>query len=228
MFTSPDRFIEATSPTDDSFRSTRDPRQLSPRERYSRQRDQSVDPFRYPTESRGRQLVRRVAAHSPHPPRHIPSFVQGSDAAPVHIDANSIRETPRQISLGAVWTVGGASAAQGLPRAAISDGRGRLLGSGTNAPFHFANFLEEGTQEQELRRNENRLALALDIDQARRIIGPSSHLSPPNPESPTNGAPVNAPLLWRDSSWTRESGSRGKYWLFVAFSAQMHSQPFAS
>ncbi|KAF2762079.1 WD40 repeat-like protein [Pseudovirgaria hyperparasitica] len=78
--------------------------------------------------------------------------------------------TPRQISDGAIWQVGG-SAVAGDSVVGISTGQGGLLGSGTNAPLYTSKFLQKADPESELETYERRLAAAFDIDQSCRILG---------------------------------------------------------
>ena len=51
----------------------------------------------------------------------------------------------RQISAGAIWNVGGSAVVQGSV-AAIPNGRGGLLASGTNAPLFTASFFNKTDQ----------------------------------------------------------------------------------
>ena len=86
----------------------------------------------------------------------------------------------RQVSVGAVWNVGGPSAASDTV-VGVSNGRGGLLGSGTNAPLYTSMFLSRSDPEAELEAYEQRLALALDVDQTDRVLEHS-----PAPCSPTS------------------------------------------
>ena len=89
---------------------------------------------------------------------------------------NDSLEAPRQVSVGAVWNVVGPNIAQGGPRPGVYDGHGRPLASGTNGPMHTAHFIVRNSPNQDIQRHEDRLALALDIDQASRILVPASRL----------------------------------------------------
>lgn len=72
-----------------------------------------------------------------------------------------------QISVGTVWTVGGLAPIT----TGISDGRGGLLGSGTNAPLYTTSFSASRPKAQEdLEKHEDRLAQALDIDRIQRVF----------------------------------------------------------
>jgi hypothetical protein len=84
---------------------------------------------------------------------------------------------------------------QGIP-----SGSGRLLASGTTAPLHTASFLDEATHDDKVVAHERRLALALDIDQASRILMHNIIAKEaPNPEQ--------SPLIWTNGAWTRAAGS---------------------
>lgn len=56
------------------------------------------------------------------------------------------------------------------PVQAISDGRGRTLGSGTNAPMYTTNFLVGNSNELDNELLEARIAVALEIDQTNRLL----------------------------------------------------------
>ncbi|KAL8973786.1 MAG: hypothetical protein Q9197_001976 [Variospora fuerteventurae] len=76
----------------------------------------------------------------------------------------------RQASLGAVWNIGGGVSHPSGPVHGVSDGRGGLIGSGTNAPLYTAKFLEKYGSEEDKETFEDRLAAALDIDTTRRTL----------------------------------------------------------
>jgi hypothetical protein len=110
----------------------------------------------------------------------------------------------RQISAGAVWNVGGPSAV-GNTVVGVSTGRGRMLGSGTNAPLYKSAFLNRADPEAELEAYERRLALALDVDQTDRIFQHSS--SPLTQSPPHDGAASQAKHVWRDGAWIKDGVS---------------------
>lgn len=210
-FTSPDRFVSSRSPPspDSPVHLGRAVPNLTPRERYSRRRDNSISPFRSSSGSRSRYVAtRRALNHNRRlsPPQYTPSFAQGTsallrDTGPV---AQHVR--PRQISDGAVWNVGGPAAAQVPPPPATANGRGGLLSSGTNAPLHVAHFLDQDTPDQDLRRHEDRLALALEVDPASRIL---SNIRPGPAPAQGNLGDARA-YRWRNNAWTRGDDQEGK------------------
>jgi hypothetical protein len=90
----------------------------------------------------------------------------------------------------------------------VSNGRGSIYGSGTNAPLYASMFLNRSDPEAELEAYERRLALAFEINQADRVL---DHTSPP-PKSPLLGSPGSTnssssspgPPLWRDNAWIKD------------------------
>lgn len=205
--TSPDRFIPARESFDcpaTQFRLNKSPRHLSPEEKLLRRRDPSADPF-MPTRSRRAASVPRLGSqHERTLTRYMPHLVSDSAIAGSRGPVDS-SDLLRQVSAGAVWNVGGSSAAMGGPPVGISDGMGGLIGSGTTAPMYVANFLEKTTPAEEREKHESRLALALDIDQTNRLLDicrPPAHLySKPSPSSPHYER--YCPLTWKDNAWKR-------------------------
>ncbi|KAL9113280.1 MAG: hypothetical protein Q9227_002615 [Pyrenula ochraceoflavens] len=177
-FASPDRFVTSRpSPLSEErpIHSSRHPNALTPQERYTRSRDQSQDPFSSSTPSRSRDVIRTrplLSDSRPQPPHITPHFVNNSNIISLQRDNEGHIDVPRQISAGGVWNVGGRGAAQGGPLPSVPDGSGGLLTSGSSAPMVTAHFLDRETAEQDLERHENRIAVALDIDPARRVISP--------------------------------------------------------
>lgn len=221
--TSPDRFIPARESFDcpaTPFRVSKSPRHLSPEEKLLRRRDPSADPF-MPTRSRRAASVPRLGSqHERRLTRYLPHLVSDSAIAGSR-DPIEASDLLRQVSAGAVWNVGGSSAAMGGPPVGISDGMGGLIGSGTTAPMYVANFLEKTTPAEEREKHESRLALALDIDQTNRLLDicrPPAHLySKPSPSSPHYER--YCPLTWKDNAWKRAEGLERK---FNPFSFRCH------
>lgn len=204
-FTSPDRFISSrptTSSPESPTHLGRAVPNLTPRERYTRRRDPDSDPFRSGIASRSRAIAKRRlpnAIRRVTPAQYTPSFVYGADATPRHAEIAVPGNNPRQISAGAVWSVGGPFSAQIAPTTAIPDGRGALFGSGTNAPVHVAHFLDHDTPDQELYRHENRLALALELDLAERILT-NTHSNLLLQQEPST---FPRSIDWRHNTWTQ-------------------------
>ena len=149
----PDRFISprrSTSSPTEAFRLSKSPKELSPTERVNRRRPANYDPF----------MNRRV---TPNKPTKQSMLTQPTGAR------SSSLGSQRSASIGSVWQIGGMAHTNG-PTAAIPDGRGGLLGSGTNAPMFSAKFLDAETDDQGLERFEGRLAEAMEIDQCKRVL----------------------------------------------------------
>jgi hypothetical protein len=119
----------------------------------------------------------------------------------VNFRRNPLPLGARQISAGAVWNVGGPSAVSDTV-VAVSTGRGRMLGSGTNAPLYKSAFLNRADPDAELEAYERRLAVALDIDQTDRILQHSSPLV--SSSSPHSGPASQAKHVWRDGAWIKD------------------------
>lgn len=115
---------------------------------------------------------------------------------------SSLVMAARQISAGAVWNVGGASAVSDTVTA-VSIGNGTMLGSGTMAPLYTSTFLNRADPEAELEAYERRLALAMEVDQTERIL---QHSPLPSAQPGTRPAKAQShrPHVWRDSAWAQD------------------------
>jgi hypothetical protein len=191
-----------------SYQTSRPPALLQRRERYHRQRDNTLSPFRSTSETRSTDLVRQRQypnAYNLRPPHYTPSFIHGTDATPAHVDTRLTTGPLRHISSG-FWTVSGRASVQVGQLPGIPSASGELIVSGATAPLHTANFLNQPTLEDKIIDHERRLALALEIDQANRIL-----LQPSIGEA----KPDSNQFVWRDSIWTRDSFAYGKSSLTV-------------
>src|SRR5579862_1362435 len=180
---SPDRFIPIRrSPTSSTkiFHMSKPVNRLSSSEKLLRRRSASPDPFS-PT-PHGRSAVGGILTNASRGrPRGRFGITGSTGVLGLRRDAGNASR--RQASIGAVWNVGGTAAATIGPIAGVQDGRGRLLGSGTNAPMYNSRFLEGDTPDQDLEKHEGRLALAFGFDQAEKVLGFASL----NDESYGNG-----------------------------------------
>jgi len=207
---SPDRFIpKRRSPLSStrSFQLSKPADSLSGNEKLLRQRSASPDPFSPRTPSRMRDNLGRFPLHRPI--RALRSgTASGSDV--LSIRTQPLAQSNRQASFGAVWNVGGTTAAMIGPVTGIPDGRGGFLSSGTNAPMYTSQFLEGDSPDQDLERHERRLAAALDIDQANKILG--APISPQffRCEISSSGTKrkwiydQGARTVWRDNEWVKD------------------------
>ena len=163
-------------------------------ERRDRKQSASLDPFG--SSSR----VEARASGSCAPTQHNQYAVPGPSRVPVDADGDL---SPRVASQGAVWNVGGSSAAvDGV--LSTSDGHGGRLASGTNAPLYKSAFLNQSEPSDGQEMHERRLAAALEVDQANRILiepvdagdSPNSPISTSSVGRPASGA--NSPTVWKD------------------------------
>lgn len=142
--TPPDRFISSRSPpfvTREGFESSRSLNRPAHEISHMYKRNATLDPF-------SRRLHRSTRMND-----ELRSLQQNYStlASRAHLDrrgtTSQLRQgfstmTPRQASIGAIWNVGGASAASDTVTG-VSNGRGGLLGSGTNAPLYTSMFLNK-------------------------------------------------------------------------------------
>ncbi|KAL1995801.1 hypothetical protein VTN49DRAFT_667 [Thermomyces lanuginosus] len=206
-----DRFIPKRELTDSmvaTFRVGIHPELLTPMEKLHRQRDKRKDPFqrrRPRTVMSTRAYYSQQRVISPHSAPHLLDH-------PALSDGDELRIGARQISAGAVWNVGGASAAQGTRLLGVPDGAGGFCKSGSMAPFHVAQFLNRPSPSEEQEMNESRLTLALDIDQARRLlkIPERSRLLDSTPSASSPRYEMCCPLTWKDNTWKRSELIAGK------------------
>ena len=172
---SPDRYVSRRSPTQSpssTFHISKSPKQLSGTERLLRQKSATPDPFRSPT--RLREGRRVAGSDNGQESQSRSRSTSGSNVLGILRSPLTVQN--RHASAGAVWNVGGNAATFPTgPIRGISNGRGGLVGSGTNAPMFTSRFLEGETPDQDLERLEGRLAVALELDQTSRMLGiPSS------------------------------------------------------
>jgi hypothetical protein len=132
------------------------------------------------------------------PPHYVPSFLNGSDARPAQIDARLPSRSVRQVSRG-FWTVGGRLSVQHGQLQGVPAASGDFLVSGSTAPMHTATFLDQATSDDKVKDHERRLALALGIDQASRVL-----LQPFDMKLRAGHIlPQHSPFVWRDNTWRR-------------------------
>ena len=105
------------------------------------------------------------------------------------------------MSAGAVWTVGGLAPIS----SGVSNGRGGLVGSGTNAPLYTTSFAtSRPTEDEESEFHEYRIATALDLDRTQRVL----EFSGTFPQVPRNSITgkrryeeMMSRTTWKDSAW---------------------------
>ncbi|KAK7518636.1 WD40-repeat-containing domain protein [Phyllosticta citriasiana] len=164
--------------------------ELSDIEKVTRQRHPESDPF-----SQHVPRSTRIQSY-----QNLQGAVRPTGIGPSSPDPESIlafRHGSREVSNGAVWNVGGSAiVTDSVP--GIPDGRGGMLGSGTNAPLHTTMFLTQTDSQRAQEEHERRLAHAMDIDQSSRVLGSFDRPAKPPGEN-TSRAPS-----WIDSQWIRE------------------------
>ncbi|WEW60842.1 hypothetical protein PRK78_006330 [Emydomyces testavorans] len=215
--TSPDRFVpvrEFHSPPGLQYRVGRNHGLLSPHEKAYRRRDPEADPFYLPASativnrpSRSNSVDFRLIPH--HRPRllHDDGFAHFLRPAEQDMDDSddTLERRSRQLSAGAVWHVGGVSPALGGPSTGAPDGTRRRRGTRTMAPRYSAKFDRKETDAEQHRVHEERIALALDIDPASKILGFTIPQTPPDTQShPTSPTRARPPLTWKDNAWARD------------------------
>ncbi|KAK0741786.1 WD40-repeat-containing domain protein [Apiosordaria backusii] len=195
----PDRFIPARprerETQTERYRTRKPANQLTRAERLLRHKGAAEDAFCYR--------------------RHVPSAPIIGDlldrGEPVHHDGIRYVPTPtvlgprdqngnhngdRQISHGAVWSVGGMAPGS----AAVNNGRGQLVTSSTNARHFRSNFpmLQPKPNEQREKYGA-RIAVALGLDRAEKVLKISLpqrvNVNPLNPHNPTK---------WNGVQWVKD------------------------
>ncbi|GIC90843.1 WD40 repeat domain-containing protein [Aspergillus udagawae] len=201
---SPDRFIplrEFIDPLSTPLRVGKPTQSLTPEEKLLRQRTPKSDPF-MPERPRRSASVPRVQSGRTFSPHYIPHLITGSAIR----SGNEFgpRDPLRQVSAGAVWSVGGTSAMLGRQFTGIpGDTRGRLASRAT-APVHTAKFFSQAASSEEPGKHESRVALALNIDPIVKIL--KCRLLPLLESKPSPSRPDYerfSPLTWKDSAWKR-------------------------
>ena len=184
---SPDRYIASrvATPTKEGFVLTDTGNAGKPKT--------GTDPFA-PTVRRTVRMAEQYATlRAPAPPiRPV-----GAAGTRVREAQDSVYRTP---SRGTVWSVGGTAVTEGIP--STTNGRGGRVTSGTSAPHYGADFLRRRSQTDEQATHGRRLAHALDISQAGRMVDRSSPTT--SPTSPTTiDLDHTACVRWRDGKWER-------------------------
>ncbi len=114
------------------------------------------------------------------------------------LDQNGVDGLTRQVSNGAVWTVGGVAPGG----TAINNGRGQLVRSGTNARLFRTSFPNARPKaDEESEKHEARLAAALDLDRAQRVLDTSAtahHIKNSGPRT------RDALTQWNGTEWVKE------------------------
>ncbi|RMZ82486.1 hypothetical protein DV737_g2025, partial [Chaetothyriales sp. CBS 132003] len=133
------------------------------------------------------------------PPHHTPSFVYGVDAGTLTLEPRPGAESLRRLTWSGFWTVGGSMASYFGPLQAVDVGGNSALASGTNATMHTPTFLDTPSRDDKLRAQERRLALALNLDQAARVLDVKDGAVAAERAAVVGSAAVR----WQHGSWVR-------------------------
>ncbi|KAI1134276.1 WD40 repeat-like protein [Hypoxylon sp. FL0543] len=184
---SPDRFVPFRVPLGDRFRATKQAHELSPSERLRRTDDAGSDVFCF-APKRSTPVSSRWASRSDSNPRRVGTV----------LGLHSLEQ--RQVSNGAVWSVGG------IAPGGVDDGHGRRVSSGTNARLYatpFSNARPKSEEDQE--KHEGRLALALKIDRVQRILDFDGYSTFPRCKHKARPLLRKAKTIWTGSEWSNDS-----------------------
>lgn len=113
------------------------------------------------------------------------------------------------MSLGSAWTVGGLAPLS----IGVSNGRGGLISSGTNAPLYTTSFSSAAPKaEEDQDKHEGRLAMALELDRVQRVFDFSDSMLPRRAfTGKRKYADVNSKTIWSGTEWVTE-GRQASEW----------------
>lgn len=199
---SPDRFIpkrEFGHHSSTSYRINKHHYQLSPQERIIRRRVPGEDPF-LPATRQSLTFSGQRPTTTRHPQRpYRPHLVADFSA----FGGTVMNESLRRVSAGSIWGVGGASAVLGQHSVGASNYTRSISARGGASPAYVARFLPKISRHDDLNKHESRLALALDVDPATRLMG---ICTPRKEKSPSPASPDYerySPFVWKDSAWKK-------------------------
>ncbi|KAK3684313.1 WD40 repeat-like protein [Podospora appendiculata] len=192
----PDRFIPMRTQTDSSerFRTGKAPHELTTPEKLLRHNGATEDAFCYrrrivtPMASEFRAQSRSDTVTS----RNRVGSVLGL------VDQNRFDGLDRQVSRGTVWAVGGIAPSG----TAVDNGRGQLVRSGTNARLFRTSFPSAKPKaEEEMEKHEARIATALGLDRAHRVLDVNV---PFHPDNQSKRKPQLVPTQWNGTEWVKD------------------------
>lgn len=206
-----DRFIHMRRPgvsQKDSFRMSKPPSTLTPTERKLRRRTGFSDPFG-PSSSSGSNFIthgqQRLLLQS--------APLRAADRLALTTDFEEATQNAQSYPSGIVGRIPSTNPTRSISTH-VPDGRGHLLSSGTSPRFYPSKLLEKDIAPRSgSDLYEKRLALALDIDLAERVLVPDmisterdsflQHLD----QSRQSSSKFNQNLsrsFWQDNQWRRE------------------------
>ena len=229
--TSSDRYISSRhfpQTLSETFHTSKSPHLLSGAEKLFRKKACAPDPFGPISPQR----VRERAQHLPFDSRGDRNdihFRAANGASLLSVSTNVVQIESRHASTGSVWNIGGESATppQG-PVRSIPDGRGGWVGSGTNAPFYTADFSGRKASAENDGFYEGRLAVALDIDHAARLLNISQ-----SPERGRRSTSISADMKckfiyaeprtkWIGGEWVRDGSPSRTFPTFCPFACNLY------
>jgi meiosis-specific APC/C activator protein AMA1 len=199
----PDRFVfdrNLDVQPRERFMLSSPPQDLSAHDRWSRRQAYAHDAFG------SRTKITRDPKISKSPVRHqasrTPRSFMSSRVGPLGL---LTPDSPRDISQGAVWNVGGSSPASPSDGVrSISNGRGGHITSGTNAPMFRSDFSNRVHDDSEfLHTHGARLSAAMGLDQANRVLDQGVGLLTPARSPDSDAAGSFSPSVWRNSEWMK-------------------------
>ena len=135
------------------------------------------------------------------PINYTPSFVHSINASPVNIDPRRHPDTMRHPGWATFWSVDGLETVSIGQLRGVPSGNGTRLVSGTNAPMHTSEFLDEPRDDDTILAHERRIALALEIDQAARMLASASTRN--DEQKRVRG------VDWQEGTWKRHGSVKG-------------------
>jgi hypothetical protein len=208
---SPDRFIPRRSDHSifiTNHRIRKDPEDLTVNEKLLRQQECSENPFdRRPSQGipPSSLLNGRGLFQAPHMSPHL---VDDQALPSQQSSSTGRRITPRQVSVGGIWNVGGSSIATRDPRLGTTYERGDIYEDTAATPIHVARY-EYSTHissSEDLEMNRSRLAIAFDVDLLRpqlTICKPTTPIKIGMSPSSPRYERLKCPLVWKDCEWKR-------------------------
>ena len=198
---------------------TRPVASLTPQEKMMRRRTGLSDPFSpnmrgvQPPSDQRRNLQYRSPMQ--------PSRTRATDLEVLALRSDPMINSHRQVSFGAAWNIGGSAVTNALDMGGFSAQR-PSNGVDNNIPRFTSRFLEAMAPEADLDLHEKRLALALDIDLANRVLpiaaerainatlalnnaigGGSANFARTGRREDSLGR-----YVWKNNEWTREGSLR--------------------
>lgn len=196
-FTSPDRFVGSRSNSQtamESFQLGLRPHELSPSERAFRKRSFSFDPFSFPRPNRETRIGDI-------------GYMANYHMIPRHLESTRSRH-----GMGGVWNISAATEHFGRHSQLDSAGQHPLSRKYRNTPFYDSGLCGKITSRAETLRHQSRVALAMDVDQAAKVLrhgDADSELHAASRSSTRLPGRFN-PVIWRDNCWTNIGENLGK------------------